>query len=671
MRLRTASIALACLVLTMTARADLRELQIVKREPYAKGRSFGDAGPYEMITGIARFAVDPRHRRNAAIVDLKHAAAAADNLVHFEADFYVLAPKDASKANGAALYDVNNRGNKLALGMFGDSFLLGRGFTVIGCGWIGELTPGDGRLLLNAPLATEKGKPIRGVVRYETWTDRPADWAWLSSARANHGVYPPVTDGVLTWRQREGDRRVVLPREQWSLERLPIPKVENSVAGTLPPIRLKVRGGLRPGYLYELVCEAEGPIVQGLGFAAVRDFVSFLRHETGSGNPMRTAKGTPVITRAHGFGVSQSGRFLRHFLYEGFNADEKGRNVFDGMMPHVAGGGLGSFNHRFAQPTRHNGQHENHLYPADVFPFAYGDATDPFTKRTDGVLRRLRADDPKLLPRIMHTHSTAEYWHRSGSLVHTTPLGDRDVAVPDEVRIYAIGGTQHGPASDPPKPGNGDHLPNPGDYRPVLRALLVALDAWVKDGTAPPPSVYPRIDAGTLVRPTQADTGFPSLPGVRFPEVIQRPPFLNFGPAFEKKGIITVEPPEVRGRYVVLVPGSDRDGNDVGTILPPEVAVPLATYTGWNLRRREVGAEGMLANLMGSYVPFARTKEERQASGDPRPSIAERYGSFDRYRRRYAVGCAELVRRRLLLPDEAERLIEGRQKVRGLFPAAK
>jgi hypothetical protein len=666
MRLRTGLIVVACLFLTTSARAELRELEIVAREPYAKGASFGDAGPYEMITGIARFAVDPKHARNRAIVDLGLAPTAADGRVTFESDFYILAPKDPSKGNRALLYDVNNRGNKLALGMFGDAFLCGRGFTVIGCGWIGELTPGGGRLLLKAPIATDKGKPIRGLVRYETLTEKPADEAWFSSARPNHGCYPPTEDaertGVLTWRQRETDPRVVIPRGQWSLVRLPIPTAERGVAGTLPPLKLKVHAGLRPGYLYELVCEAEGPIVQGLGFAAVRDFVSFLRHDTSAGNPL-----SGKITRAHGFGVSQSGRFLRQFVHQGFNADEKDRKVFDGVMPHVAGGGLGSFNHRFAQPTRHCGQHENHVYPADVFPFTYGDTTDPFRKRSDGILRRLRADDPKLLPRMMHTQSAAEYWHRAGSLVHTTPEGDKDAEIPEEVRVYAFGGTQHGPAADPPGRGLGDNLLNPGDYRPLLRALLVALDEWAKDGTAPPPSVYPRLDAGTLVKPTQADTGFPALPGVRFPEVIQRPPSLYFGPDFESKGLITVEPPAVKGQYTVLVPKSGPDGNDLGTLLPPEVAVPLATYTGWNLRRRDAGAEGALASLMGSYIPLPKTKEERRASGDPRQSIAERYGSFEEYKKRYADACADLVKRRCLLPDEAERLIKGREKLRGLF----
>ena len=473
-------------------------------------------------------------------------------------------------------------------------------------------------------------------------------------------------EGVLTWRMRETDERVPIQRGQWSLERLPVPKVERGVPGTLGQVRLRVAGSCRPGYLYELVCEAEGPIVQGLGFAAVRDLVSFLRYDASRQNPL-CAGGKPAIARAHGFGVSQSGRFLRHFLYLGFNADEAGRKVFDGVMPHVAGGALGFFNHRFAQPTRHNAQHEEHLYPTDVFPFTYGDGVDPFSKRSDGILHRLAADNPKAMPKVMHTQSAAEYWHRSGSLVHTDPLGEKDADIPENVRIYAFGGTQHGPAGDPPGRGVGQNLLNPGDYRPQLRALLDALDDWVKRDAPPPPSVYPRIDQGTLVGWRQAESGFPSLPGVRYPEVIQQPSALDLGPDFLSRGIIAREPPRQGGRYVVKVPRSGPDGNDLGTLLPAEVAVPVATHTGWNLRRRDAGAEDMLVSLAGSYIPFPRTKAEAKASGDPRPSLEERYGSFAAYRKRLSERCDEMVRQRYLLPEDAERILTAAERRKGLF----
>jgi hypothetical protein len=682
---RLACAVLGLLVVLPPLRAELIDLHVLRREPFLDGKPFGDVGPYEKIVGVARFAIDPKNDRNRVIVDLDLAPRNADGKVEFEADVFILTPKDPSKGNGAILYDVNNRGNKLAVGMFnrggggndpgeGDGFLFRRGYTVVWSGWIGELLPGNGRLLLHAPIATQDGKPITGVVRYETETDAPADSLPLSR-RDGHGSYPPTErgekEGVLTWRMREKDERVVIPRDQWSLERLPVPKVEQGVPGTLGQVRLKVAGGFRPGYLYELVCEAEGPIVQGVGFAGVRDLVSFLRYDTGKANPLLRADGKPAADRAIGFGVSQSGRFLRHFLYLGFNADERGRKVFDGLMPHVAGGGLGFFDHRFAQPTRHNAEHEEHAYPTDVFPFTYGDAADPFSHRTDGILKRLATEDRKLLPKVMHTQSAAEYWHRSGSLVHTDPKGEKDVEVPPEVRVYAFGGTQHGPAADPPGRGTADNLHNPGDYKPQLKALLDALDLWVREGKEPPPSVYPRIDNGTLVGWRQKDTGFPALPGVRYPEVIQQPEARNYGPDFLKRGIITVEPPEVLGRYVVRVPRSDADGNDVGCLLPPEVGVPLATYTGWNLRRRDAGAEGTLVSLTGSYIPFPRTAAERKATGDPRKAVQERYDGYDDYLRRFGGYCDKLVKDRYLLQEDADRLLKEREGQRKLFEEGK
>ncbi|HEY8504480.1 MAG TPA: alpha/beta hydrolase domain-containing protein [Gemmataceae bacterium] len=669
-------------------RAEVVELRVERREPFAGGKAFGDAGPYEKIVGVAEIALDPADERNKLIVDLALAPRGDDGRVRVLSDFCILAPKDPAKGNGVVFYDVNNRGNKLALRFFNDApggndptgekdagngFLFRQGYTVVWCGWIGELLPGGGRMLLKAPIAQENGGPIRGIVRYEMVTDTPAESMPLSR-RPGHGSYPPTergeAEGILTWRMRETDPRVPIPNSQWSLERKPVPEVKRGVPGTLPEVRLHLSGGFRPGYIYELVCEAEGPIVQGCGFAAVRDLISFLRYEGGAGNPLARDGKSPV-RHAIGFGVSQSGRFLRHFVYQGFNVDEHRRRVFDGLMPHVAGGGLGFFNHRFAQPTRHNGQHEEHLYPADVFPFTYGDSVNPFILsggQPDGILRRTAAENPALLPKVMHTQSAAEYWHRSGSLVHTDPLGRRDVPIPEGVRIYAFGGTQHGPAADPPSRGIADNLHNPADYRPLLRGLLVALTEWVRDGKPPPPSVYPRIDRGTLVGWSRKETGFPALPGVRYPEVIQQPPFCDYGPLFESRGIISNEPPTVLNHYRVLVPKSDADGNDLGTLLIPDVAVPLATYTGWNLRGREAGAEGMLASLLGSYIPFPKTEEERRKTGDPRRSVAERYGSFDDYRKKYEAYCRKLVEARYLLEEDAERLTGSREKLRGMFP---
>jgi hypothetical protein len=678
-------VALALLFCPAVARAELIALEFYRRAPFAEGKAFGEIGPYEIYQGIALFAVDPRHKRNKIIVDLVRAPLTKDGKVVFVSDVFILAPKYPEKGNAAIFYDVNNRGNKLALRFFNDApggndphtdkdagngFLFRRGYTVVWCGWIGELLPGNDRMLLKAPFAFENEKPVRGVVRFEVTTNKPADTLPLST-RPGHGSYAPTLEGaakgVLTWRMRETDARVPIPRGQWSLERFPPPGAGPAVPGTLGEIRLTVAGGFRPGYLYELICEAEGPIVQGLGFAAVRDLVSFLRYDDSKKNPFRTKDDEPVLKHAYGFGVSQSGRFLRHFVYQGFNVDEHDRKVFDGLMPHVSGAAIGFFNQRFAQPTRHNSQHEEHLYPTDVFPFTYGEETDPFTKRTDSIQQQLVKEDAKFLPKIFHTQSAAEYWHRSGSLVHTDPLGKKDAVIPANVRIYAFGGTQHGPAGFPPTRGIGDNLYNPGDYRPLLRALLDALDAWARNGKEPPASVYPRIHKKTLADWHQSSTGFPALPGIRYPEVIQQPSATYFGPKFLSEGIITIEPPEIKGKYVVLVPRSGTDGNDLGTLLIPDVAVPLATYTGWNLRRRDAGAEAMLVSLTGSYIPFWRTKSERLQNGDPRLSIQERYGTYDKYWEQYVKAGRRLVQQRYLLEEDARRLVDALEKRRSLF----
>lgn len=660
-------------------RAELIALQVLHRDPFAQGKKFGAVGEYERIVGIARFAIDPKTAANQRIVDLELAPRNAKGLVEFEGDVVILMPKDPAKGNGAIFYDVNNRGNKLALRFFnmapggndidkpgseGDGFLMRRGYTVVWLGWLGELLVGDNRMLLKPPVA-----PVRGLVRFEMSADSPVKSLPLSR-RENHATYTPTKEGlakaVLTKRNLEGDKRVEVPRGKWRLETREQPKPKEGVAGTMPQTRLVLEDGFEPGVLYELICECEGSLVQGTSFAAVRDLISFLRHDKSDRNPVRKADGTPACQRAYAFGVSQSGRFLRHLLWQGFNEDEQGRIVFDGLIPHVAGGGLGFFNHRFAQPTRHNGQHEDHLYPADIFPFTYGPGEDPLSGRKDGILRASTKSGK--LPKVMHTQSAAEYWHRSGSLVHTDPLGARDVEIPDNVRIYAFGGTQHGPASDPPQKGIAQNLNNPGDYRPLLRALLDALDLWVKEGRTPPDSVYPRIADKTLVDWKQAGADFPKIPGVVFPTVIQQPPHAFYGKDFFKTFIVRQEPPEVKGKYTVLVPKSGPDGNDLGTLLIPDVAVPLATYTGWNLRSKEVGAEGQLASLLGSYIPFAKSKAERMKTGDPRPSIEETYASFANYVQRYEKTCQQMVAQRYLTAEDAERLIGSRSKVKGLFP---
>jgi hypothetical protein len=650
---------LGMLCLPAAAHAELTSWRIDRREPYANGQPIGSIGAYEVWTGTVRFALDPADAANANIIDLKLAPKNAANKVEFSADFRMLVPVDRSKATGTLFYEVNNRGNPTAPRIIeggAADFLCRQGYVVLSSGWIAEVQPGDGRLRLQAPEASDNGRPIRGLVRSELVVDRATPRASLSH-RGTQGSYRLSPNGLatarVTRREREADHRQEIPRDDWKLISSNLGNAQQS--GQLPLIELEVTGGLKPGWIYEVVYEAEGPLVQGAGLAGIRDLLSALKYGTGEQNPLLTEGGQPLIKRTIGFGTSQSGRCLRHFLWDGFNADERGRQVFDGVISHVAGGGLGFFNHRFASPTRTNDQHDEHLFPADYFPFTYGDSTDPFTGETDGILRKSRA--AKVVPKVFHTQSSSEYWHRSASLIHTDPLGKIDAEIPAEVRIYSFGGTQHGTGSGFPAPATSGQLPsNPADYSPFMRGLVVALDRWIKDGVAPPPSVYPTIADQTLVGWTKNEIGWPPIPGVNYPEVIQQPPFLDRGPQWKTERIATIEPPLVKDHYGVKVPALDADGNERGTLNLPAITVPVATYTSWNLRNDSVGAAGDLLSLQGGYIAFPFTREAQLTAKDPRPSLIDRYGTFEEYQRRYLESAERLIARRYLLEEDLPRL---------------
>jgi hypothetical protein len=681
-RLLPAAVAVWSL-LGVHARAEVLRFEIESREPFAEGKAFGDAGPYERIVGRVRYALDPRLPQNRNVVDLELAKRDDDGKVTLFGDLFILAPRDLTKGNGAVLYDVNNRGNKLALRFFnyggggndprsaehaGDGFLMRSGFTIVWSGWDGELLPGGNRLRLSPPIATEGDRPLTGPVRCEivpkqNVTRTVVNWA-------NHGSYRPTAKGIveatLTHRVRPPDPRTPIPPEKWTIH---VTDVSSDSPSQLPKVELEMTDGFQQGHVYELIYEGRDPLVQGTGFTALRDLISAFKYGQGESNPL-LVDGKPVIRRAHGFGVSQSGRFLREFLYWGFNEDERGRKVFDGVIPHVSGSGLGSFNHRFAQPTRHVTQHDHHDYPADRFPFAYETQRDSLSAETDGILRRAAANDTA--PCVLHTQSAAEYWTRSGSLAQTDPLGTRDAEPPSNVRIYLFGGTQHGPGRYPPGRGEGQNPANPADYRPFLRALVLALDRWAGGGEPAPPSVYPTIADGTLVAWDRESTRFPAIPGVRYPEVIQQPSFWDYGPRWQTERIIDRQPPVARGDYRVLVPRCGADGNEIGCLSPPEVAVPVATYTGWNLRSKEAGAENELVSLQGSYIPFPVSKADRQQSGDPRPSLEERYGTLEAYLDELETECRRLEKAGYLLLEDVRRTLSvQRDRVAPLFDQIK
>jgi hypothetical protein len=655
-----------------TSDAEVERFEIMERVPFADGMLFGEVGAYERIVGRVFFAIDPEARQNSTIVDLDKAPRGDDGRVRFSMDLFILAPADLSRGNGALLYDVNNRGGKLALRFFnfagggndpstaadaGDGFLMRQGFVVVWSGWDGELLPGGGRMQLHAPLAHGSQGPISGPVRCEFETE--ANASRLNVSRGGHGSYWPVeqllSQATLSWRNNPREPRRSIARDKWELH---VTQPAGAGDWQLPLLEVELDESFLPGRLYELIYQARDPLVHGVCFAGVRDLVSALKHAEGEGNPLGGK-----IARAHGFGVSQSGRFLRELLYWGLNEDEQSRAAFDGLIPHVAGGGLGSFNHRFAQPTRFSTQRSNHDYPVDRFPFAYEVQRDPLSGVRDGILKRTRRS---AMPLVMHTQSTAEYWTRAGSLPHTDPLGQRDARVPANVRFYSFGGTQHGPSGFPPGKGNAQCLANPGDYRVFLRALLLALDDWA-EGEQPPASVYPTIHDGTLVDWHQEASGFPILPGIRYPGVIHYPSYWNWGTRWGRQ-IVDRQPPTAAGDYVVRVPAFDSDGNERGCLSPPEVMAPVASYMGWNLYADNHPSRDSLVGLRGSYIPFAVGSTERKASGDPRPSLRTRYENLERYLSTLQLACDQLHADGYLLGEDVERTMRiQRQRVAPLF----
>ncbi|MFN8091631.1 MAG: alpha/beta hydrolase domain-containing protein [Vicinamibacteria bacterium] len=654
MRHATLVLASASLGLALVAaRAEARvvRLDVRSREVVAGGRPFGPAGAYEKLAGTVEIALVPARRQNRPIVDLELAPRDGRGEVTFTADFYVLKPVDLSRGNGRLYAEVPNRGGKGLLSRlqfadgsldpstaadFGDGWLLRQGFSLAWIGWQWDVPERPGLLRLRAPVATEAGRAITGLVRAVVLVDARQDTAPLGDR--GHTAYPAVDpDGVesaLYVRDHALDAPRLVPRSSWRFA---------------DPTTVALDGGFAPGRIYEVVYRSRDPRVAGCGFAATRDVVSFFKHARGPGNPLDGVR----LAIAHG--VSQSGRFLRHFLYEGFNEDEAGRRVFDGVFVDVAGAGRGDFDRRFAQPSRDGHQHWNPHYATDAFPFTDLPQTDPSTGERRGLLDRAIATGT--VPKLVHSFGAYEYWNRAASLVTTDAAGEKDVPLPATSRAYAIASVQHGPGRLPPAEARRDGLlaTNPIDYRPALRSLVHALDLWVADGVEPPPSLYPRVEDGTLAPPERA--GWPELPGVLFPTVRNEPPRLDFGPRWAR-GVSTVEPPRLGPVFRALVPAVDPDGNDRAGIRLPEVAVPLETQTGWNWRAPEKGAADALAPYVGGSIPFARTRAEREAAGDPRPSIEERYAGRDDYLARVRRAADALVAGRLLLAEDVPAVVE-------------
>src|SRR5436190_7381294 len=519
--LATAKILLKALVLVALAAvpvsAEVVRIDVASRSDLAGGMTFGPAGPYEKLSGKIYFAVDPALPANRIVADIDKAPRNAAGRVEFSADFFVIKPKRIERGNGAVLYEVSNRGGKGMLGFFnhaassldpstssemGDGFLMKQGFTLLWLGWQFDPPARPGLVRLYSPVATDGGRPIRGLVRSDfVLTEKEVDHSLADRDHTAYAVVDPDSpDNVLTVRDSvEGPRRIV-PRGQWRFARA------DGATTVADLTRVYMATKFEPGKIYEVVYTAQDPPIVGLGPAAIRDVISMLKYKSADPWSIPAA----AINRALAFGVSQSGRFLRTYLYYGFNRDEGNRKVFDGVIAHVAGAGRGSFNHRFAQPSRDGHPYINFFYPTDIFPFTDSAQKDPESGITDGLLTH--ATPPELRPKVFYTNSEYEYWGRAASLIHTTVDGASDAPLMDNVRIYVMAAGQHGPAAFPPTQTIGQQRNNPLDYRWAMKALLVAMDRWVANGTAPPPSQYPQIRDTTLVTPDKLR--FPRIAGV-------------------------------------------------------------------------------------------------------------------------------------------------------------
>ena len=636
-------------------------LEIKTREPFAGGIAFGEAGAYERIDGTVRFAVDPAHPANEAIVDLDKAERDEAGRVHFSADFSILQPVDPARGSRRLLFEVTNRGRRNVSRHLnrapspavltdaidpGDGFMMRHGWTVAWCGWQWDVVPGPGLLGLEAPQALEDGQPIQGRVAVEFQPNAPAVQKLL--ANRIHKPYPVADvndpDAELSVRDWPGGERTVIPREQWAFAR------DEHGAPVPDPAYVWLEGGFEAGKVYEVVYRTNTCPVVGAGLLAMRDFTAFLHHGSeADGNPCAGR-----IDRTHGYGVSQSGRFIRHFLYLGLNLDEEGRQVFDGLLPQVAGGRRGQFNHRFAQPSDQSTPSFGHL-----MPFADDPQTDPVTGVSGGLLDRQRALGG--VPKVYAINTSAEYWRGDASLIHTDVAGTRDIEPPPEVRCYLFAGTQHGPgtcrssASTPQDGATGIHGFNAVDYSPLTRAALLNLDALGFRGHRSPAERLPaagqrhggdaRQGGGAVPRRSQVSPSRTRSGGSR-----------SGGPTSDRGRRKASRRCRSRlgERYQTLVSQVDADLNEMGGIQLPDLTVPVASYTGWNPRAPETGGEGQILSMQGSTLPFAATRAERQQRGDPRPSIEERYRDRDDYVTRVRAAAEVLARQRYILEEDVE-----------------
>lgn len=667
-------------LLALTVEARVTRIVINSREVVADGAFFGDIGPYEKLRGTVYFEVDPADPHNTTVFDLENAPT-KNGKVEFSADTYILRPIFMSRGNQALFFEVNNRGNKVSFGSvnstppgsdgndpttlsdYGNGFLLRQGYVIAWVGWGADVAPGNNRLTVNFPIAMRSGHPIRERILTE-FSDRnfggETPFTLPLSGGPNFKSYPAVSPDQIVSRAelrvRSSDsfwvsgpwipQGQVIPASNWSFANCP-----EGPPGTPSVTDICLAGGFQNDKVYELRYVATDSPVMGLGYVTSRDFVSFLKNASADddGNPNPALGIDTTICQ----GISSSGMYYRDYLYQGFNVDEQGKRVCDGMHIHIPGVQKLFLNYRFAQPNPFTMEHRERYVPDTNFPRTYGVRTDPLTGNKDGILTRPDTD-----PYVIHSDSATEYWQFRSSLVDTDEDGTFDLEQPANVRRYLFSSTQHGATKGaPPTRGIGnrqcEQLNNVNHYGSSMRALLVASLDWVRNGTPPPDSRVPRISDGTLVPPES--TGFPEIPGVTNTGRYNGSGERYFGPRVSRNsGVIDDLIPAVLSVHRVLVPKVDQVGNDLGGIRNPLVEAPVATLTGWNTRTPEFSA-GHLCDLNGMTVPLFRTAIERQETGDPRPSLEELYGNHEGYVKAIANAAGALQQDRLMLEEDVLR----------------
>lgn len=644
------------LIFTLQLNAKVDSISIESREIVLDGKMFGEYGPWELIKGKVYFSWDPANPMNQQIVDLELAEKNSKGSVTGVSDLVVLKPSKESLPSEMALVEVSNRGGKFTPsyfnqatdykmspdnpGWFGNGLTLRKGMTVIWVGWQFDVPEKVDNLTYDAPKAFyPDGSSINGLVRSDWVVDQKLNTLKLGHRdQMGYPVYDFQSEyNVLTVRDGRNARRDTIPLSEWRFAK----EVNGEVVKD--SFHIYMEQGFREGKIYELVYQSYDPPVVGTGLAVIRDIISYAKYDKDALFPVK--KGIAA-------GVSQTGRFLRHFLYQDFNTDEQYRKAYDGLMIMTAGAGRGSFNHRFAQPSRDAHRYSAFFYPTDIYPFTSKNQFDPLQWRTDGLLAHIM--NKKHRPNVFYINTGYEYWGRAASLIHTSVDGEEDVHPFSDERIYHIGSGQHfvdrfPPAEERKLVETPVYRGNPLAFKVNYRALLVRLAEWVMDEDVPPDNQYPEKSKNNLV--DLSTYNLPDIPGLTKPRNIHKAYRADYGPRWIE-GIVDIQPPKLGKTFSSQVSRLDKFGNEVAGIQNVEVQVPVATYTPWSTRRDFKGSPEELVDFRGNFIPLSLTVKQKEQSNDTRPAIEELYDSKSDYLRKVEKAAGKLVEQGFLLSED-------------------